>query len=111
MDPFLSVRHSHRPGWLIVTVLLAFAAVFGVVGAAAAQAPNTLTNTGSLAAARYEHTATLLQNGKVLVAGGLGYGGYLASAELYDPVTGTWMATGSLAAARTDHTATLLPNG
>ena len=46
------------------------------------------------------HTATLLPNGKVLVAGGYGNSGYLASAELYDPATGTWTATGSLATAR-----------
>ena len=53
------------------------------------------------------HTATLLPNGKVLIAGG-----YLdASAELYDPATGTWSATGELSEARWSHTATLLLNG
>jgi hypothetical protein len=53
----------------------------------------------------------LLPNGKVLVAGGLGTGGYLASAELYDPASGSWSATGSLGTPREFHTATLLPNG
>jgi WD40 repeat protein len=68
--------------------------------------------TGSLNAARYGHTATLLRNGKVLVAGGAD-SNYtpLASAELYDPALGTWAATGSLATTRSYHTATLLPDG
>ena len=69
-------------------------------------------DTGSLAHARQNHTATLLPDGKVLVAGGFDHiSGYLASAELYDPGSGTWMATGSLVTARFGHTATLLPNG
>ena len=57
------------------------------------------------------HTATLLPNGKVLVAGGSNGGGSLSSAELYDPASGSWSTTGSLATARDYHTATLLPNG
>jgi len=72
------------------------------------------TATGSMAKGRIDHTAILLPNGKVLVTGGssiiLGLGG-LASAELYDPVTGVFTATGSMAAARVQHAATLLPNG
>ena len=48
--------------------------------------------------------ATLLPNGKVLVAGGYDMNfNYLSSAELYDPASGTWTATGSLATARTSH--------
>ncbi len=73
------------------------------------------TSTGSLNDARYLHTATLLPNGQVLVAGGFNYNGSnyvtLASAELYDPATGAWALTGSLNDARGAHTATLLPNG
>src|SRR5438094_133383 len=47
-------------------------------------APLTFNATGSLATARDDQTATLLPNGKVLVAGGYN-GSPLASAELYDP--------------------------
>ncbi len=70
----------------------------------------TWLSAGNLATARSNHTATLLLNGMVLVAGGYNPGN-LASAELYNPATNTWTAAGSLATARSDHTATLLPNG
>jgi Galactose oxidase, central domain/Kelch motif len=73
----------------------------------------TWTTTGSLNAARYSHTATLLSNGKVLVAAGWNGPDNDAtnSAEIYDPASGTWTVTGSLNAARYLHTATLLTNG
>ena len=67
--------------------------------------------TGALATARVGYTATLLLSGKVLVTGGWGFSGHLASAEVYDPATGAWSPTGALAMARTGHTATLLPSG
>src|SRR5207249_1226049 len=77
-----------------------------------ASAPFEFQETGSLNTARYLHTATLLRNGKVLVAGGEGLDSEsLTSAELYDPASGTWTATGRLNTARFLHTATLLPNG
>jgi N-acetylneuraminic acid mutarotase len=56
---------------------------------------------------RFDHTATLLQHGNVLVAGGTGS----LNTEIYNPTLGTWSLTGSLNAALTYHTATLLPNG
>jgi Immunoglobulin domain/Galactose oxidase, central domain len=67
--------------------------------------------TGNMATARQSHTATLLPNGTVLVAGGSNGSGTLASAEIYNPSTGTWTATGSMGKARGGHTATLLQNG
>ena len=67
--------------------------------------------TGSMVHPRQGHTATLLSNGKVLVAGGDDGTNVLGSAELYDPATGTWSATGNLNTVRISHTATLLPNG
>jgi len=75
-------------------------------------ASGTWTATGSLNTARYYHTATLLSNGMVLVAGGIDSGlNALDSAELYDPASGSWTVTGSLNSARYYHTATLLSNG
>ncbi len=69
------------------------------------------TATGDMATVREWHTATLLPDGKVLVAGGSGNNEYLTSAELYDPGSGSWTATGNMAAGREGHTATLLPDG
>src|SRR6476469_2963688 len=67
--------------------------------------------TVSLAIAHTAHTATLLPNGQVLLAGGINNGQYLADAELYKPATGTWTTTGSLITERLGHTATLLADG
>jgi len=69
--------------------------------------------TGSMNNARPGHTATLLNNGQVLVTGGSPDNDedVLASAELYDPATGTFTVTGSMNDNRLDHTATLLNNG
>jgi N-acetylneuraminic acid mutarotase len=72
----------------------------------------TWTATGSMEAPRISHTATLLPNGQVLVAGGQSdYYSTLATAEIYNPATGAWHPTGNMSTARYGHTATLLPNG
>lgn len=71
----------------------------------------TWTATGSLNVPRAAQTAVLLNNGKVLVAGGENLSGPLSSAELYDTMTGTWSLTGSMNLARTEQTMVLLPNG
>jgi N-acetylneuraminic acid mutarotase len=71
--------------------------------------------TGSLKTPRAGHTATLLPDGKVLVAGGSNFSGdrfqSLEGTELYDPATGKWNATGRLNVLRGGHTATLLKDG
>lgn len=72
---------------------------------------NIWTSAANLNAARSQHTATLLLNGKVLVVGGQNNGTYLTSAEVYDPGANTWTTVASMNTARYGHTATLLPNG
>ncbi len=73
---------------------------------------NTWSSASSINTARYFHTATLLPNGKVLIAGGIGASGLpLQSAELYDPATNSWTVAGMMTTSRALHTATLLPNG
>ena len=97
-----------------------------------AQSAGTFTATGDMTNARMGHTATLLHNGKVLIAGGYQnvpggehcegslhfFFGYfldcvsrVTSAELYDPTTGTFSPTGNMTGAGLFHTATLLPDG
>jgi hypothetical protein len=66
--------------------------------------------TTSLHKARLGHTATLLENGQVLVAGGNGLA-IFSSCELYDPVTATWTPTDNLVRPHTGHTASLLDDG
>ncbi len=68
---------------------------------------------------RAYHSSTLLQNGQVLIVGGMNYDGsnntYLQTAVLYNPSTGVFTSTGTGSNApvsrRSNHTATLLPNG
>jgi hypothetical protein len=60
---------------------------------------------------RTEHTATLLPDGRVLIAGGAAGGLPVNSAELYDPATNAFSPTGNLTYGRFGHSATLLPNG
>jgi hypothetical protein len=86
-----------------------------------AQSPGTFTTVGNMITPRSGHTATLLPDGKVLIAGGtvdidvvnfkVNNITATATAELFDPLAGTFTPTGNMATARAGHTATLLPNG
>jgi hypothetical protein len=93
-------------------VLLAIGILAIAGGTVVSQTPPFWRNTGNLNAVRGHHTATLLTNGKVLVAGGRDNGGNpLTSAELYDPALETWTTTGGLHLSRWGHSAVLLGNG
>lgn len=79
--------------------------------------PQRWTATGSTLLPREYHTATLLRDGRVLVAGGGAFagpgdfGGVSATAEIYSPQTGRWEGAAPMRSARLGHSATLLSNG
>jgi hypothetical protein len=60
---------------------------------------------------RSGHTASLLPDGKVLVAGGDNSDSYTTVAEIYDPTAGTWTTTVPLAVGREDPAMVVLHNG
>ena len=98
-----------KPGVAVVFVVFVIVSLAFPVFAGGS---GTWTATGTLNFPRVGHTATLLANGQVLVAGGEDTSGNrIANAELYNPATGKWTVTGSLETPRIDHTATLLANG
>jgi Galactose oxidase, central domain len=80
-------------------------------GVAGPQVATHFHATGDMGTKRAGHTATLLQDGKVLIAGGFNNADVLATAEVFDPAARTFTAVGAMTTARFSHTATLLPNG
>ncbi|MFZ0462970.1 MAG: kelch repeat-containing protein, partial [Candidatus Acidiferrales bacterium] len=115
---FLSTG-GYYPATLLDNGMVLFAGGDGPLGLSVSNAElynpstETFTATGSLHTGRDGETATLLNNGEVLIVGGYNYSTrtYLTGAELYNPLTGTFSVTGSLHTARMNHTATLLQNG
>jgi probable HAF family extracellular repeat protein len=89
----------------------------GVVNAAADvfdPAASAWSPAESMSTPRYATTLTTLSSGQVLIAGGVGGApsfDKLATAEIFDPLTGMWTATGSLTSPRSSHTATRLLDG
>ena len=86
--------------------------------------PSGFLPAGTMTTPRYSHTATLLNTGKALLAGGIASKNFIYRgiysfcsgvstdhAELFDPTNGTFAPTGSMTALRSGHASTLLPSG
>jgi Kelch motif/Galactose oxidase, central domain len=86
----------------------------GREGMATAELYHSATHTfealPSMHESRFAHTATLLDDGRVLLVGGRGET-VTSTAEIYDPHTKQFVVTGGLNLARYKHTAALLPDG
>ncbi len=105
LNKITASRHCIKQYYALFTALL----LLNLTPALHAGTFTTLPN--SPITARTQHTATVLQNGQILVAGGKNASGTaLSSVELFDPATGLWSSAGTFTA-RFGHTATVLPNG
>src|SRR5687768_11147542 len=104
---------SSSAGTVGQVLLAKAAAMIAVSSGAQALDPEQAAEpqSSSLASERRGHTATRLQDGRVLVAGGENSTGAPNWTEAFDPVAGTFSAAGNMSSARVDHTATLLSDG
>ena len=100
------VVYAGSPGVFHVPASLDEAEIFDPIG-------GTWATVASLNGAREGHTATLLPDGEVLIAGGFDWSVRLdtSDTQLYEPVSAAWSEDGSLGSARHGHTATLLRDG
>src|SRR5688572_1848669 len=80
-------------------------------GPAWSSSSNDIAQTEAMGVPRRDHTATVLADGRVLLAGGENGAAVLSAAEIYDPATKTFSAAGFLVTARANHCATLLADG
>lgn len=99
----MKLRMPHSP-----IVLAAFVLAINTVAPAAS---GTWTLAASVRTPRDGHTATLLPNGNLVVAGGENNNQALSSSEVYSPMTGAWTVSGNLNVARSNADALLLASG
>jgi hypothetical protein len=98
------VNHYMRPQWIALIALLV---AFFYSASSLAQ----IAGSGSLNRERRGHTATLLQDGKVLIVGGENQSGIVSQSEILDPASLPSAPVTAAGPARTDHAATLLQDG
>lgn len=103
------MKISKRKISLVVLVLTLITVLPSCIGANAES--GLVSRTRNMTASRAAHTATLLPDGKVFVAGGFTGESSLASTEIFDPTTAAFTTAANMSVARTGHTATLLSNG
>ena len=111
-------RTDETTGRSLKVFLLLLSLVLGFLtyaSSAGPQASGTFIPTGNMITPRVWHTATLLNNGQVLITGGeqisTGQQVGISSAELYDPDNGSFVEIRSMTTVRALHSATLLPDG
>ncbi len=105
-----------RDGRVLICGGTATGEIGGVLSSAELYDPvaRTFSPTGSMTVPRAGQTITMLRDGRVLLTGGVQNAGFrseLASAEIYDPASGTFSPTGSMSVSREGHTATMLRDG
>lgn len=105
-----SVTRSAEASARVCFALAFVFAVFGGAAAATGQPSGSFIATGDMVSARSQHSATLLPDGRVLIAGGASSNVAIASTEIYDPAAGTFRIATPMSTARRGHTATLLPD-
>lgn len=107
----LSLDRRAKIGLSALTIFAALV-LLAVTTRTYAPRTGTLLSTGTPEAARFSHTATLLQDNRVLIAGGMQRNGvWLDSAEIYDSARGRFLPAGKMLSRRAGAMAALLPSG
>src|SRR3954464_12214492 len=104
----------HSETFMRSTVVLSVLVSSLAVAESSGQTRATVAPTGNMTMRRSQHTATLLQNGEVLITGGVGGDMMMtpvSSTEIFDPVAGTFKKSSNRSVPRRMHSATLLPDG
>lgn len=111
----LNTGNRYRAGAVLLSgnnkVLFTGGAYVGAVSEIYDAATGVFTNVPNMTVSRGDHSATLLNDGKVFISGGYGSSNYLNSTEIYDPVANTFTQKRSMSSRRAYHSSILLNDG